>query len=378
MSFAAVLPYARPLDAPALSDAPVTSRDLTTIFFAALALRIAVFVTVVFGLHFNVKQYTNWIDGKSYLRMARVMHREDVPELRAYDQRVFPGYPAMIAACQYLGLPLSWSALGISWLCSALAAVFGAMLFKDRRIGWGLATLTPQWVLNGSMVMSEAPALCFSLAGLLLAERCKGILGGAFAGIAGLVRPMTCFGVMAEAISLWTRRKFLQGLLFGIAAAAVVGAGLVTLKLTLGDPLRSARTYATHDMAYGGSVIEWPFASIIRVLRSGEIPWWKSAYIGAHVPLALAGCVMIGLMVWRNGWRSDPRLSLSAPWLWINTLFALCVGAQWGFLEFQRMILMALPALLFAFLPLLPDKPIFWRMMALGSWFTAVAAFQNV
>ncbi|HEY8668683.1 MAG TPA: hypothetical protein VIL86_18695 [Tepidisphaeraceae bacterium] len=360
-------------------------RELTWMFAAAVALRLAVFMTVLAVLHVSVKDFADKADGKSYLRYAQVMCGEKPAELRDYDMRVFPGYPALIALLHHAGLPVEWAALGISWLAAGAAVVFGALLFRDRRIGWGMVMLTPQYLLNGGMVMTESLLLALLVGGLYFAIRGRTawtaiVFGGILAGAAGVVRPMACFGVLGVIAYEFVRRRGWRGLAFGAVAAAVVLAAMLVMHLLWGDALQSAHIYSNDKSAYNGELFTWPFKSLVTtVLFTQPRPrLWKIAYILPHVPLVLAACAIV-LWRWRNDCKEpEPLAALCGPWLLGNTLFVLCVGSVWGFAVFQRLILVALPPMLWAFQPLLPKKPLGWWALGAISFAIAVCLFKGI
>lgn len=351
--------------------------ELILMFIIAVALRVAVFITSAIVYNVSVFEYAEKADGKSYLRMAQLICFEQPPILREYDFRVFPGYPAMIAVVHTVGIPVEWSALLISWLSGGVSAVFGAMLFRERRIGWALVTLTPQFVLNGSMAMSEAPFMAMTLASLYFGIRDNSLrctlVGGLLAGMAGVIRPMACFAVIGLIAFKWRHRKSSHGIAFGAAAALVVLVAMGIMHLITGNAMRGVQIYSDHDWAYRGEMFSWPFHSIIRTLLAGDQHPLKVAYILLHVPLALAACVIVGCRWIRSNKEHESLSWLCGPWLFGNTLFVLCVGSVWGFLCFQRMILVALPPMIWAFLPILPRS--YWAWFGFGCLSFAGAVF---
>jgi len=158
-------------------------RDLLAIFAAAVVLR-ALLALLSFAsfdlchpacpmrdagkslLHL-AHDYALRADGKSYMAYARAIHGDavwieardgpgvgaaglspeamarDTGKFEAYDRRVFPGFPMLLAAVALTGIPLPLAALAIPWLCAGLAASLTAKLAGDRRLGWGMALLTP-------------------------------------------------------------------------------------------------------------------------------------------------------------------------------------------------------------------------------------------
>ncbi len=363
---------------PADRDESAGTRELMIMFGVAVFLRIAVFMTMTSVYGFTVQDFAEWQDGKSYLWMAQTFAGSPPAFLREYDHRVFPGFPAILALVYAVGLPLTWTALAINWLCSGLAAVFAAKLFDDRRIGWVLATLTPQYILNGSMAMTESLMMALMLGGLVLAHRNKTWAGGLAAGLGGLVRPMIAFSVFGQIVSDLRSGRVRRGLLYGASAAGMVGVGLLVLQYKTGDVLRAAQVQANHKWAYGGQVFDWPFRSLIRTaidrraIEQMTYSLEQVVYFLAPVPIVLLGCVLLYMQWRRVGFKRDPMLALCAPWLWANTLFAACIGTSWALSQFQRFLLVALPPLAWAYRAWLPRRPAVWLMCAILSYGFAI------
>lgn len=359
-------------------DARAAAKELRWMFAAAIALRVAVFLTMTLVFGFSLKRYSEWADGKSYLWMAQAYAGSPPSYLREYDHRVFPGFPAILAIVFMLKLPLAWTALGISWICSGLSAVFTARLFNDRRMGWAMVTLTPQYVLNGSMVMTESIMMALMLGGLLLAQRKQNWLGGIVAGISGLVRPMACFAVLGQCVHEIRARRWRPALTYGGVAALTVALAMVVLQWKTGDALQGPRVYASHDWAYGGHMFDWPFHSLVATIFGEKMRLWKLTYILLHVPLVLYACVVLWKRYRREHDVPDALVNLMGPWLWGNTLFVVCVGSHWALLQFARFILVALPPLLWVYLPYLPRRPRGWILWAGFSYFGAVGTFAFI
>ena len=161
-------------------------------------------------------------------------------------------------------------------------------------------------------------------------------------------------------------------LMTGGIALAIVLLGLMVVQWRFDDALMSARVYATDQKAYGGQLLAWPFESLIMTPLRHPTAVWKMVYIWAHVVVVLVGC---GLALWR--WRSAPgalgrpAALAAAVWLWTNTAFVLCVGDIWGFHEFDRFIIPALPPLMWAYAAFLPRQ--WWVWPIIGVLSVAIA-----
>ena len=97
-----------------------------------------------------------------------------------------------------------------------------------------------------------------------------------------------------------------------------------------------------------------------------DVPLWKTAYTWGWVVFSLLSCYLLGRRWWQAsqaktdlGW-----LPLAAPWAVGNTAFTLCLGGIWGFHEFHRFMLPALPALLLGYQDLLPRRAASWFLLA--------------
>lgn len=352
--------------------------EFVQMFAVSVLLRIAVFLTMTVVLKMSVRDFAEWADGKSYLWMAQSFAGSPPPYLREYDHRVFPGFSMILAPFFLIGLPLQWVGLAISWISSGLAAVWAAKVFDDRRIGWGMAVLTPQYVMNGSMVMTESLMMALTLGGLLLARNKRHVLGGVVAGVGGLVRPMVCFSVLGQMALDARAGRWRKALTYGVSAAVMLGVALAFLQWRTGDALQGPRVYATHKWAYGGQMFDWPMHSLLFTARNEDIPLEKLAYILLHLPIVFFACGRIVSQYLHDKGKSDPFFALNAPWLLGNTLFVVCVGSHWALLQFARFILVALPPTLYVFRSWLPKRPAGWLIWAIVSYFLAVITFVNI
>jgi len=340
--------------------------EIAAIFAAALALRIIVAVLAMQRMGASPSDFAYLRDGDSYIRVGKAM-RGETEALKPFDMRVFPGYPALIAAAETLGFDGRWAALGLNWLAAAAAAALCAVLFVDRRIGWAMAVLTPSYLMYSTLVMSEATLAAFMTGGAAAAAGGAYFAGGLLLGYAGLIRPVAAFaaaGIIAWALS---RRKYAAALSTALSALAVVLAGAALLALWRGDAFEGVRLYAADQRAYGGEPLTWPFKSLIMTPLRQETAGWKIAYIWGHVAIVLGGCVLAASR-FRSKAGARGRggfLAVAAPvWLWSNTVFILCIGAHWGFHEFHRFMAPALPPLFWAYGRWLPGRWFYWAMIA--------------
>jgi len=185
--------------------------DLAWIGLAAVGLRVGLIFLCLTVFEMNFQRFMAERDGASFMAYARMLLGQDV-QLAEYDYRVFPGYPALLAAGSLTGASMPAVALAINLVSVGLAAVFAAMLFQNKWIGWAMAVLTPSYLMFSSHAMGEPANLALMLGGLLLAVQARGwtavIIGGALLGYAGLIRPVACFAVAG--FMVWAARSCLK------------------------------------------------------------------------------------------------------------------------------------------------------------------------
>jgi Glycosyltransferase family 87 len=357
-----------------LPYAPTTGQ-LFSIGIAALLIRLTVFVTLTVGSGFSFKTYTDAADGKSYQVYARAI-LGDPSQWTQYDKRVFPGYPLLIAAAHELsGLGIAASALVIAWISSALAAIFSAILFHDRRVGWAMVTLIPHWPINSSLIMGEAPMLALALAGLILGLRNRPLPSGLALGTAILVRPVACFPLAGLLLTLWIGRKHRQAVIAALSSAAAAVVGLMIVNQFTGEAWHGAKIYADSPSAYGGQIFAWPFQALIQTPLQVHVPPARLFYVWAHVVLALSACVILALTA-----RRFPLRFTAMVWVLGNTLFTLCIGTGpygWGFYHFPRFTIPATPAIIWAVSAPLPSRTWIWILVTILMYAFTIAGVHQ-
>jgi hypothetical protein len=347
-------------------------RELWQIALFAVALRAAVFLTARYHGHLSMDGFNSLGDTKSYTAWAAVMTGDrPLAALSAYDRRVFPGYPVLIAAVHLLRVPLPLAAALVTWFSAGIAAAVSAKVFADARVGWAMTCLIPHYLINSTLGMSEAPVLAVTVVALLAGTDGRIILSGLLFGFAGLIRPVACFAAAGAVLMLWRENRTRRAVLLGVIAAATVGAGILALQLWTGDAMAGPRTYANHPDAYAGHMIEWPLQAMITVPSMERTPRWRIAYNWAHVVLVTFGSVLLGMRAARDR-KPDPRDSAALPWLAGNSLFSTCVGAPWGFRHFPRFTIPASPALFWAVRKWLPRRAIWWVLIAAALFWKSV------
>ena len=335
------------------------TRELVGMACCAVLIRAMLFIVGTYLRDWSLEDFLNLRDSSSYVHLAQAF-RGNLGVLSLFDRRVFPGYPALIAAVSLSGISVPSAALALCWCATGVTAVMTAILYDDERVGWAIVMLTPSYLMYTTTAMSEGALLAFTVGGLALLYRSRAVAGGWLLGYAGLIRPMACFAVIGASLERVQRNRR-DAIVVCIASGAVVGIGLLLMRLWSGDALQNVSIYANDDKAYAGQLFALPFESLIMTPIRYHVPLWKVAYIWAYVVLTLAGCVLVVRRVLSPVDSEEQRLAwLNAPWLIGNTAFVLCVGHIWGFHEFHRFIVPALPPLLWVFREYYPKRLPAW------------------
>ena len=273
-------------------------RDDVAVFATAVLMRGVVLCVVLFALGVPLDRYANKGDGESYVLVARSMLGQvRYAHLDAYHHRVFLGYPAMMAALGWFGLPVAVAGLVITLTSAGAAAALAGRFFNDRRVGYAAAALVPHWVVNSSLVMTEAPTLALTLLGLLLARQKRPLLAGAALAAAGLVRPMACFAAAGALVALWRCAGWRGALRLALACGGVFILGTIWGASWRGELFESARIYHNDPRAYGNELITWPFGSLLRntlhPTPDAGASVGYSIYIWSHVAFVFGGIALL-------------------------------------------------------------------------------------
>ena len=356
---------------------------------AAILLRVLLLVAAAIVFHKSFHSFTQVSDGPSYIAYARAM-LGDRNILTDYDRRVFIGYPLVIAAVHLLGVPWDLAAMGSTWIAAGIATVMAAIVTRSRRVGWAMVGLTPHFLLYSSVAMNESLLLACCVGGLELAL--KGIepdsrsikngwicllLGGLVLGFGGVVRPFACFAVAGFLVHAIRQRRWGAAVIVAVTAAAVVGAGALGLYLVTGDALQGIKVYRDNPGAYHGELYAWPFKSLIIHSLHGNVPKAKLIYVWAYVLVNLAAVAMLTSRLLKTRNQKRERIDLFWMWLTGNTTAILCIGSIWGFEAFHRFSSWALPAELFALLPILPRRIWTWSVVTVESFAIALYSIHR-
>jgi len=337
--------------------------DLWPIAFTALALRLLSVLIVCIGWHISFANYTHKGDGVSYQHVASAI-LGDASALSIYDQRVFIGYPLLIAATHILTfLPMSAASLLVTLISAAAVPAMTARFCHSRRAGWAVAILYPHVWCNFALPMSEAPMLVFALAGLLAGRNQRAITAGIFFGLAILIRPVAIFALFGWLVDRLAHGHFARAVESTIFASIVGLLGLLLSQHLYGSPLHNVSVYASSPQAYAGPIFTWPLHAILWMTFFGHPGVWRWLYILAHPTLA---AVAVWLLLQRPQQKHRP---VHVVWLTCNTAFALCVGlgaGNWGFEHLPRFLIPALPPLAQAYSDFLPRRKWPYVLVAVG------------
>jgi hypothetical protein len=351
-------------------------RALAGIFCAAVALRWLFYAVVARLTGHDAHSFAELADGHSYLAMARVLAGAPVA-LNAYDLRVFPGLPMLLAPAVWLPVSPAVLALALNWLATGGVAVLGAVVLRDWRVGVTMAVLPPTFVMESAGVASEPTMLLCGLLSVWCIMRERPVASGVAVGLAMAIRPMALAILAGLLVWLAGRRepRKMSLVLAGVAGALLVVGGW--LHLALGDVFASFRTQYHHKDAYAGAPFCLPLQNFIAVTLARGLPPLRLAFLWGHAVAAIGAC---GLL-WREAWaaRNAPPGGRPAwfwaTWLLLNTGVALCINGFWGVQIFPRLLVPALPAMVYAFRPWLPRGWMAWGAIAAGSFALAVYLF---
>jgi hypothetical protein len=276
------------------------------------------------GWFINVAQH-GYPHGYSY---------DDSGNLTGNALAFFPGYPTAVRLVhEATRLDYPWSALAVSWLAGAAAAIvvcaLGARLY-DLRVGAILAVLfcTQPMSVVLSMGYSEGLFVAFAAGTLLAAHRRAWLTAGGLALAAGLTRPTGVALAAALAVAVFVEvRRGASGqwrpIVAAIVGLAAVPAYLIWVGLRVGSPsayfdIQTAGWGSTFDFGRttGTFVLTairrgdgWIQVSVALILIAAVVA--TAVALGQRVwgPLSVYGLIALVLVVGQGGYfHSKPRL----------------------------------------------------------------------
>ena len=334
-------------------------RELAAIATAAILLRILVLIVMGLKAHDLVGMpYKS--DGSAYIDNAKRINGDGMPS--AYDQRVFVGYPWVIAIVHRVGVPYGWGAQALGWIFPGLMCAAAAAWLRDRRIGWAMAVLPPHFVLDTACVMNESLMILLCLLAMMTLRKQAwwGIAGAALLfAAAGVVRPMSCFAVAGALALLLQARRPGRAALLAVATLALLGGLLFAFKTAYWNPLDNAKAYNAQELAYNGRLFTYPFGSFVEVARTRSVFRPNYLYKLAYMVAAIG---VLGLAV-RAWWKTRrPLDAWAATWWGLNFAFVTCIGSHWGVDIAQRSLMWGAPAAFWTMRDCLPVR--WWTRLA--------------
>ena len=376
----------------------MSRRPALTLFAIALLARVITVAVALIGHHGSIERYFLQSDAPSYVAVARMIMTA-ARGANGWHERVFIGWPLMFAVPGALvGYDLACLALGV--LCAALVPVAWWTLTQDRASSLALTMLTPTWLMQSGLGMSEPAFLLLQVVAVLAWVRERPLVASACAGAAMVVRPNGAFVWLAVAYGLGRRRAWSRLAAHGALAAASVAVVVLFNLHFYGDALRQAHMYselpnigaeasaAVANLPFAGGHMGLPFLHLIATPLIVHVPLWKIIFVWLHALLVLVAC---GLGIQRMrayGFAralspaSEPQEHNDAElhammllWALLSTAFILCTGPYWGFHSFDRYCVWALPAYLYLAREHLPKRDALW--LALGVVSIAVTLWSQ-
>lgn len=370
--------------------APLRRYPASTLLAMGLSLRALLIATSLRGHGGSLWKAMSISDSLAYVTVAR-MAVSGVRVTPGWDERVFIGWALTLALPGALfGYEVTCLVLGT--VCAALTPVVAYKLTGDRVSSLAAALLTPTWLRESSMGMSECVFMLYQLLAIWACLQRRTALASLAAAAAMIVRPTGAFVWVALAYVMMRRRNWSALAMHCVIAAFAIAFVLAFNQHFYGDALRQAHLYsqlpnigedgaaAIARLPHGAGHLGIPFLHLIATPFVLHVPTWKVVYIWLHAVLVVAACV-IGVRDWRaSASERDTRGSeldaMMLIWAVLNTAFILCTGPYWGFFTFDRYCLWAMPAYLYLARAYLPKRNVLWIALAsvsigLAFWGTA-------
>lgn len=272
----------------------------------------------------------------------------------------FPVYPTLIRAGHRLGLGYGTSALTISWLAAAVAAVLLAALGRElaaagrfgivdhpRRVGYALVVLVCAQPMSVTLSMGYTEALFVALVAgaLLAAHRHTWLTAGVLGVAAGLTRPTgaalaVALGFAALARVLDRNASVRERMTAG-AAGAVALASVPAYILWVGARVGHWNAWFTIQTAGWGTTFDygrssWDFVSttlrggdgwiamsVVFILIAAVIAMLVAVVRPGWWPLTIYGIISFVLVVGQAGfYHSKPRLLVPVLLLFVPAALA--------------------------------------------------------
>ncbi|MDD2765422.1 MAG: hypothetical protein PHE83_15780 [Opitutaceae bacterium] len=327
------------------------------------------------------QEYLGLSDGGSFLTLARTMlNRSSLVPLTFYDTRVFPFWPLGEALVLTTGLPEP-AVLGLTVLLSGLVVWLFHRLTGSLPFALLLAVFPPAWVLASVHPVSEALYLALGLAAAWALRLNRFCVAGLCMGAMISTRPFgiawAAMAVVLGANESRLRRSWRQvaltisGIFVGLSPLILINLhfyGDVWHQVRVyAAPLNALNVHGAVSQTLGPAQGHWgpPFWYVLATPWIVPVPFWKVAYIYAHVValLLLIPVALSGMREEFNGRRDLARILLFGAFV-LNGILIVCGGPYWGFHSFDRYFLWGLPGALLSAERILHGRLLPWLPLA--------------
>lgn len=275
--------------------------------------------------------------------------------------------PAVIAGGRALGLPTAAAASVPFWLFAAIAAGLTGAWLRDWRAGVLVAVAPPITLYATSFCDANGWLHAAGVACLIAARSERWTWAGVAGALACWARPEGAFLLAAGAVGTGFALVALSRFLLGAVLVAVASLAAVTARL---GPLL---LQIFHGPGEGGlrwpAFLDLPGRALLVGLTSPSTPAWKFPYVLAHLALLLGACWLLGRRaaspLRAQAERREAQMLLT--WVALQLALILCLRGTQGFDDLPRYAGNCFPALVAAFLPLLPGRALMMAGISVAS-----------
>lgn len=347
-------------------------KTLAFLFVLALALHAIVSIATARAAGVPLSHLAMFYDGHLYLEIAKSFPLPYSPEGHDYWGQP-PGLPALIYIARVL-VPDAWADWGLvalltAWIFASAAPVAFYLLCKQVGSApfWPsvlFIVANPRWVMTGSLVFSEGPALLLAILGLLAHLRRRPAWCAAFLSAAVMTRyPSLLLGAPIAFGVLWVQRDLR---IRALALLAVPLFALAALHGYLAFRIPDfPGVWAVHQI-FWNTHLTWPFASF----------WlgWEKAWLPGVFELTFASlafylaAIVIGLR------PRERHLRVFPVWIAVVVLFHVSLAGWIGAVAFTRLVILAWPVALLVVWRLAEPR---WRARGAVAALAAAAALVS-
>jgi hypothetical protein len=362
------------------------SKTTSVLLTFALVPTLSVLFIVSLVLRCPLETWLSSSDAPSYIAVSTLIIH-GVRSHNPWDERVFLGWPLMISLAR-AAIPAEAACVLLAVACAAAVPLLVYWYTRDINIAIVGAVISPTWILQTSLGMSEPAYLCVILAALVLVNAGNVTGGALLMGLAATIRPTALFPWLAVLFDLWKTGSPKRTVARWIALSGLVAGMTVPLNVYLyGVPFRQLEGYSTLPnvgkgvlasglACEGAGHFGFPFRALVETPLRVHVPLWKVGFIYGHLAVVLLAC---GESLRTRNSASRTRIwRVSAVWALLNTAFVVCAGPYWGFHSFDRYCLWALPAYLVLLSRRLPRRLWMWIAIGICSTGLALSARWNI